>query len=358
MEDETMNSLVRSLEAAGEPYVVLDDGRGARAVVVPRAGRVMGLFDAGGGNFLWIPPALSTPEGAKALLHAAEWQNVGGDRTWIGPETGTRVPDLADPWGTITTPRSFDPGAYSLRLEGEMAHLRTKGRIQYFRPNTECGFTVEKTLRLVANPLRRDLAECPEMGGLSYAGYEQVTRLQLIPPVRPGVCLCLWSLPVLPGGGDIIISTRYRARVRDFMEPTGEAHLTIEDRCVRFRLDGRERHKIGIKPGPLTGRMGYLRRLDGGDAWTLVVRNFFVDPSAEYVDVPWDDPADLGYVVEIYNNNGEGGEFGEMEYHTPAIGGDTGLDSYLDRSQLWAFRGPGDLIRVAGERLLGPGLLP
>ena len=356
-ETSAMPPLIRGLEAAEEPYVVLSTGSGAEAVVVPRGARVIGLFDACGDNFLWTPSSLSTPEGAKSLLHATEWQNVGGDRTWIGPEVGTRVPDLSDPWGTIMTPQSFDPGRYTLRQVGAMAWLRTEGELQYYRPETEVGFAIEKTIRLVANPLRGDVAEHPDLGSLTFAGYEQVTRLQVVGRVPSGAFLCLWSLPVLPGSGEIIIPTHYRARVRDFMEPTGEAHLAIEDRCVRFRLDGRERHKIGIKPGPLTGRMGYVRALDGGD-WTLVVRNFFVNPSAEYVEVPWDDPTDLGYAVEIYNHNGQGGEFGEMEYHAPAIGGDTGLDSYLDRSQLWAFRGPADLIRVAGDRLLGSGVLP
>jgi len=73
--------------------------------------------------------------------------------------------------------------------------------------------------------------------------------------------------------------------------------------------------------------------------------------------IPWDDTTDLGYAVECYNDSGETGLFGELEYHTPAIGGGTGLTTYLDCSQVWAFRGEEQPIRTVGERLLGQGLL-
>jgi hypothetical protein len=37
-----------------------------------------------------------------------------------------------------------------------------------------------------------------------------------------------------------------------------------------------------------------------------------------------------------------------MEYHSPAIGGGTGLNRIEDRSQLWAFRGAReDIVKIA-----------
>jgi hypothetical protein len=37
-----------------------------------------------------------------------------------------------------------------------------------------------------------------------------------------------------------------------------------------------------------------------------------------------------------------------MEYHVPAIGGETGLSHIEDQSQLWAFRGAReDMIKIA-----------
>jgi hypothetical protein len=61
----------------------------------------------------------------------------------------------------------------------------------------------------------------------------------------------------------------------------------------------------------------------------------------------------LGYAFQSYNDNGSLGAFGELEYHTPAIGGSTGLDSYTDVSQLWAYTGPSAHIDRIAAQLLG-----
>ena len=58
-----------------------------------------------------------------------------------------------------------------------------------------------------------------------------------------------------------------------------------------------------------------------------------------YVDVPWDNLHDLGYALQCYNDDCKLAHFGELEYHTPAIGDTTGLTSYTDSSCLWAFAG-------------------
>jgi hypothetical protein len=41
-----------------------------------------------------------------------------------------------------------------------------------------------------------------------------------------------------------------------------------------------------------------------------------------------------------------------LEYHVPAIGGDTGLGFIEDRSQLWAFRGAPKVIAEIARTLL------
>ncbi len=89
-----------------------------------------------------------------------------------------------------------------------------------------------------------------------------------------------------------------------------------------------------------TGRVGYLYQQ--GDKWSLVVRNFFVNPSGEYVDVPKNDPDDLGYSVNAVSVDGALGDFCELEYHVPARGrAGSGREGgqCVDISQLWAFRG-------------------
>jgi len=50
--------------------------------------------------------------------------------------------------------------------------------------------------------------------------------------------------------------------------------------------------------------------------------------------------------------NSRWGEFSEMEYHVPAIGGSTGLHQIEDRSQLWAFRGSKEDIHAIARALV------
>ena len=68
--------------------------------------------------------------------------------------------------------------------------------------------------------------------------------------------------------------------------------------------------------------MGYLFEQGGRSA--LIVRNFAVNPSGEYVDVPWKDPGYLGFSTQACNVNSGLGQFSELEYHIPAIGRGTG----------------------------------
>jgi hypothetical protein len=108
--------------------------------------------------------------------------------------------------------------------------------------------------------------------------------------------------------------------------------------------------KIGVRAAATTGRVGY--RYGSGDCSTLIIRNFVVDPSGEYVDVPWDQPEDLGYSVQACNVNSRWGEFSELEYHVPAIGAGTGRTSCEDVSQVWGFRGPAEAIDQVMAALL------
>jgi hypothetical protein len=86
------------------------------------------------------------------------------------------------------------------------------------------------------------------------------------------------------------------------------------------------------------GRAGYFYHA-GSDA-CLVVRSFFIDPMAHYVDSPWNEPNAPGSVIEACNVNSKLGAFSELEYHTPAINGLAGSYCCADQSQVWAFAGP------------------
>ena len=324
-------------------------------LVLPVGGRVIGLFaEPQGDNFFWVNPALAEANSAKAFLAGTGWLHTGGDRTWLSPEVEFHVGDLADPWGTYAPQRAVDPGEYMTTMLGGKIGMQNRAGAKFLRHRAEAEVEIEKWVHLIANPLRAE-PWFGEIAAVSYAGYELNTTLRLTdargtPPVG------LWSLAVVPPTGQMIVPVRGPTEVRDLFQPTGPERLASSQHAIHFLIDGREQHKIGVRPDALTGRGGYLRTV-GPQHSTLIVRNFVVDPTGDYIDKPWDGPNEAGMAVQCYNG-GDLGAFGELEYHTPAIGGSSGLDSYRDTSQLWAFSGPTNLVRKIAGHLLGDDSLP
>ena len=350
-------SLLASLRSAGHPLLELSaPGQGA-LLVLPYGGRVIGLFaDGQGNNFLWVNPALARPDTAQAILAADAWVHTGGDRTWLSPENEIHVGDLADPWATYAVPAAVDPGHYTVVMRGESIWMQNRARVKFHRQNTDCAVEIEKSVRLSPNPLRLE-AGFQDMTEVAFAGYELVTSLRLTDAPTASPRLSLWNIVVVPASGWVIVATWGRALVRDYFEPTGPERLVITKHGVRFRLDGQEQHKIAVRAADIQGRAGYLRALDPLRS-TLLVRNFLVNSSGDYVDTPWQAPDELGYAFQSYNDGGQLGAFGELEYHTPAIGGSSGLHRHSDVSQLWAFSGLLAQIHRVAERLLGAESMP
>ncbi len=166
----------------------------------------------------------------------------------------------------------------------------------------------------------------------------------------------IWNLIQLPHGGELIVPTYAPTKPRVLFGSFPPGALVSEDRCLRVGMNLPGEHKIAVRASATTGRVGYVRR--AGHAWSLVVRNFFVNPSGEYVNVPKDDPADLGYAVHAVNVLSALGDFCELEYHAPALGLDPRNTESTDVSQVWAFRGPHNAIRRLVALLLGAGLSP
>jgi hypothetical protein len=100
----------------------------------------------------------------------------------------------------------------------------------------------------------------------------------------------------------------------------------------------------------MAGRAAYLHGV--ADRWSLVVRNFGVNPSGEYLDVPWTDPDWMGFAVQACNVHSGLGSFSELEYHIPGIGDGTGRTVCEDYAQVWAYRGPKDKILAIARRLV------
>jgi hypothetical protein len=81
-----------------------------------------------------------------------------------------------------------------------------------------------------------------------------------------------------------------------------------------------------------------------------------VNPSGEYIDVPWVETENFGFAFQACNVNSNLGAFSELEYHVPAAGTPQGSSRSEDQSQMWAFRGPEAAIRSIAWRLLAAGI--
>ena len=340
-------ALLEVLAAAGKPAQVVTNPDGTEVVLLPYGGRVLGLFAKGSDeNFYWTHPALRTVETAKAFYAGTDWHNSGGDRTWLAPEVDVFLPDYPSR-DKYFQPRELDPGNY--RVSGEGAALRLVNRLTLTlsRWRKQVELEIAKSLAPAPNPLRH------ERNGMTadveYAGYTQHTSLAIVGGDRTSP-VGLWNLVQMPHGGELLLPTFSRTEPRLIFGNIPAADLVVDDRLVRYRMRQAGEHKIALRAVAVTGRVGYL--FEQGGRWALIIRNFVVNPSGEYVDVPWDDPSDLGYSTQACNVNSGLGQFSELEYHIPAIGGSTGRIRCDDAAQVWAFRGPEQPILKITRRLV------
>ncbi len=349
----TLQQLVTTLKAVGKPTEIFETADGTRLLILQYGGRILGMFAPGNDeNFLWTNSVLNSAESARAYYASGDWQNSGGDRTWLAPEVDFFFPkypdiDIAGYW----QPRGLDPGNYELAKTGHGVKLANRLSIEGFRSKKKAQLEITKSVAAAPNPLRYDAAI--RDGAVEYAGHTLLTSLRILDS-NPGNAplVGLWSLTQMPHQGELLIPTYSRSEPRIYFglvdAPADE--LTVSDRLIRFKMRAAGEHKIGVHALATTGRIGYI--YSAGGTHGLLIRNFSVNPSGEYADVPWTEPDDKGYSTQACSVNSRWGMFSEMEYHVPAIGGSTGQGHIEDRSQLWAFRGAEKDIKKIAQALL------
>ena len=353
-----MKHLISILKKVGQPTKALETPDGSRVLVLPHGGRVLGLFaPQSEDNFYWTHPALNSAAEARALYASDAWQNSGGDRTWLAPEVDVFFPDFPK-LVRYEQPRALDPGRYRV-IENESGFkLESRLTLRLSRSKAEIGLKITKSFSPAPSPLRHGCGL--DLPDVAYAGYTQHVALELVGPSRTTKAqIGLWNLTQMPHGGDLLMPTFSRNEPRHIVSTSGaipERDLNVSDHLVRYRMRQKGEHKISLCAVAMTGRAGYLHR--SGSEWSLVVRNFVVNPSGEYVDVPWDEPDRLGFAVQACSVNSALGAFSELEYHIPAIGGDTGCTHSNDTAQVWAFRGPkARIVQIARTLVAGDSLV-
>jgi hypothetical protein len=306
-------------------------------------------------NFFWTHPALASAESAQAFFRTSDWHNTGGDRTWLAPEVDIFFPNFPNT-SIWRVPAGIDPSSYAIVRTGPTVRFESKFTVTLSRSCAQVKGRIVKSWGPALNPLRHEQV-WGELTGVAFAGYTQETSLEFLTNSNNSAQVGLWSLLTLPDGGEVIIPTHTQAEPRVYVGPIAPADLVGTEHLVRFWMRGTGIRKIGIRAVASTGRLGYA--YPSGKGWALVVRNFTVNPSGEYIDVPWDKPistSDLVYSTQACTVHNELGSFCELEYHSPAIGAGTGQTRSHDASQVWAFRGSHAAIQRVARELLSADL--
>ena len=150
----------------------------------------------------------------------------------------------------------------------------------------------------------------------------------LIHDGTPGQRIGLWSLLQVPGGGTLSVRGPGDVPFRDYFSPIPDKLWRKCGDVLHVDITGTQQYKIGIAPNAITGTMAYARKVAGG--YLIIYRKFFPQPWRPYVDVPMNDLKGNGDAMQIYNDDGSFGGFGEMEYHSPAIQAGAGNDHIMD----------------------------
>lgn len=353
MESERkLSQLLSVLRSIGKETVLYESPDGSRVLQLLHGGRILGLFSGRDEtNFYWTHSALTSESTAREFYDSGDWHNSGGDRTWLAPEIDVFFPQFPNlEMSTYRQPRELDPGVYTLDLREGGTRMVNDLALPLSRSKRPVRLEISKWLGPAVNPLRYEPG-WREDNSLQYAGYTQHTALRLMDAGESHPAIGLWNLVQMPHGGELQVPTFGRVEPKVYMGEIADDDLVASERLLRYRMRAEGEHKIGLRATAMTGRAGYLYESESESS--LIVRNFFVNPSGEYVDVPWRDTEDFGYAVQACNVNSKLGSFSELEYHVPAIGGATGLERCEDVSQVWAFRGPAPRVRQAAHALLG-----
>jgi hypothetical protein len=347
----TYRQLAGVLQAAREPYATLKLDAELQIIITQRGGRIFGPFAGDDGESLtWINPTLATAESFEAFVGAGQW-NLGGERVWIAPEVQYNIRDRADFWGSHHVPAAMDPGDYRLEATTRQARLSTTMRLPaYNLAQGTTVLTVEKQIQAANNPLRALRQADDLLRGVRWAGYEQRVTLEAQAaniPVSES-----WNLTQLNASGILFIPCTSGAEVSTYFgDPAADA-LDAVDGAFRIQITGQRQYKTGYKAAGMTGRMGYLKPLEGDEAM-LLVRHFFNNPSATYAEEVPDQPGANGHSVHVYNDGGQFGGNGEMEASGQALGGGTGRNQSTDAFVMNLFLGSLEKLYRIAEVLLG-----
>lgn len=352
----TYRQVADRLQEQGFDYAVLDLQDGAKVIVSQRGGRIFGPFLSEDGECsCWINDAFADRDAFERFLSSDDDWNLGGERVYIAPESQYYVRDRSDLWGSYFLPEVVDPGRYALsQTQPGMCVLHQEMVLEALNIATgQKALRLERVIQPAEDPLRYLSDSQDLMRGVTYAGYQETTTLS--EHRLDQIMSQVWSILQIDSGGVVLIPSSPRVEVTTYQGVADDSVLVIHPHHVELKVTGDREYKFGLKATHVFGRVGYLNALGDGRA-SLIVRSFFSNPSAAYVDEPSHLPGQRGDSVQVYNDNGDLGGFGELECFGQAIGGATGRSSASDHMSLWLYVGDTDKVKEITTHLLGIGL--
>lgn len=338
------------LKNAGKDVSIHKGADGSEILILPHGGRILGLYaPENTENFLWTNKALDDEKTATEFYHSDEWCNSGGDRTWLSPEIDFFIPKFPD-LSEYYQPRSLDPGNYTFKCLRNSVLLENQLTLIPLRHKKQIELNITKEITDAPNPLRYEKYFAELAKKMEYAGYTLKTTLKFTDNGDDNYNVSIWNLLQLPHGGSLIVPTYSNTQPKVYIGNIPAEDIIVNEQLILYHMRAKGGYKIGIKGFATTGRIGYL--YNQGTLSSLVIRNFKIDPSGDYIDVPYDDINDFGYAVQACSADVEAYTFSELEYHTPAIGKNTNQNHYTDNSQVWAFRASEEEIRKVAKILL------
>jgi Family of unknown function (DUF6786) len=354
----------RALRANGHEVHRLVAGAG-QLLVTEHGARVLACRLPGAdGNLFWHSAAMQHTDTADRA--------VGGDRLWIAPEVGWYWPSIEkareDPGKYAATPRQIDPGEYLTDSASPVhAQFSTRLKLTDVRDDKTIELAISRQVRAVDPP-----AGLP--GSLACAGFA-ITNVLLCRGGDDGAIAGAWDILQVPPTGTLICPTTTPvaatgsgaggtaikgAVLRSYYDPFGDQHVACDEQSVRVLIDGKRKIKMGLLAEHTTGRMAYYRKLDA-DRSSLIVRIFAPMPGEPYADLPIHEDETKrtgGDTLQAYNDDGNAGGFGEMEYHDPALIVGDGPASRTGTSVTHVLAGPDQTVRAFGQTLLGVPIQP
>lgn len=265
-------------------------------IIHPERGRVM-QAQVGSQDLYWVN-----------AFYRQGW-NVGGDRLWVGPETDWfwKVQDEPD-FSKYEVQKNLDSDNWKVtQIEEKVCHLQKMVTLKNQHDKSSIKLDFTRSFFLAD-------AQTPHFD--KSVSYTTNNTLQ-IRKGKLGQKVDLWAILQVPAGGIVYIPIRGEGQVRNYFDPITDDLCEKRKRVIAFEVTGKQQYKVGISPASSRGRYAYVREF--GDDYLVIYREYFNQPWREYCDAPLDEQDTQGDSIQVYNDNGDFGGYGEIEHHTPGL---------------------------------------